>query len=60
MTGTGDDHEQIRQLKYAYLRHLDLKQWDAFEALFLPEATGSYADLGSPTAPSWSATCART
>lgn len=45
MTSRWDDHEQIRQLKYAYLRHLDLKQWDAFEALFLPEATGSYAEL---------------
>ena len=41
----GDDHEQVRQLKYAYLRHLDLKQWDEFEALFLPEATGAYAEL---------------
>ncbi|QIK67678.1 nuclear transport factor 2 family protein [Nocardioides sp. HDW12B] len=40
-----DDHEQVRRLKYAYLRHLDLKQWDAFEALFVPEATGSYAEL---------------
>ena len=41
----GDDHEQVRQVKYAYLRHLDLKQWDEFEALFLPEATGAYAEL---------------
>ncbi len=39
------DVEEIRQLKYAYLRSLDLKQWDEFESLFLPEATGSYAEL---------------
>lgn len=44
-SGHPDDHEQVRQLKYAYLRHLDLKQWDAFEDLFLPEATGAYAEL---------------
>lgn len=43
--GRGDDHEQLRQLKYAYLRHLDLKQWDDFEALLLPEATGAYGEL---------------
>ena len=40
-----DDVEQVKQLKYRYLRTLDLKQWDEFEALFLPEATGSYAEL---------------
>lgn len=40
-----DDAEQVRQLKYRYLRTLDLKQWDEFESLFLPEATGSYAEL---------------
>ena len=39
------DVEQIKQLKYRYLRTLDLKQWDEFESLFLPEATGSYAEL---------------
>ena len=26
-----DDLEQIRQLKYRYLRTLDTKQWDDFE-----------------------------
>jgi hypothetical protein len=40
-----DDSDAIRSLKYAYLRSLDLKQWDEFESLFLPEATGSYAEL---------------
>jgi hypothetical protein len=25
-----DDREQIRQLKYRYLRTLDTKQWDEF------------------------------
>jgi hypothetical protein len=39
------DMEAIRALKYAYLRSLDLKRWDEFESLFLPEATGSYAEL---------------
>lgn len=34
--------EEIKQLKYRYLRTLDLKQWDEFEDLFVPEATGSY------------------
>ena len=42
---SGADAEAIRALKYAYLRSLDLKQWDEFESLFLPEATGSYAEL---------------
>ncbi len=40
-----DDHDAIRSLKYAYLRSLDLKRWDEFESLFLPEATGSNAEL---------------
>jgi hypothetical protein len=39
------DVEQIRTLKYTYLRTLDLKQWDEFAELFIPEATGSYAEL---------------
>ena len=38
----GSDVRAIEQLKYAYLRTLDLKQWDEFESLFLPDATGSY------------------
>jgi len=34
--------EEIKQLKYRYLRTLDLKRWDEFAALFIPEATGDY------------------
>lgn len=34
--------EQLKRLKYAYLRTLDLKLWDEFESLFVPEATGEY------------------
>ena len=40
-----DDVEAIRQLKYAYFRCLDLKKWEEFAALFVPEATGAYAGL---------------
>jgi hypothetical protein len=40
-----DDVGQLERLKYRYLRTLDLKNWDEFEALFLPDATGSYAEL---------------
>ena len=40
-----DDLEQIRQLKYRYLRTLDTKQWAEFEACFLPDATADYAGL---------------
>lgn len=40
-----DDVTAITQLKYAYLRSLDLKQWSEFESLFLPEVTAAYAEL---------------
>lgn len=30
--------EQIKSLKARYLRFVDTKQWDAFEALFTPDA----------------------
>ncbi len=40
-----DDLEQIRQLKYRYLRTLDLKRWEDFAECFVPEATGDYAGL---------------
>ncbi len=40
-----EDIEAIKQLKYRYLRTLDLKQWDDFVECFLPEATGDYAGL---------------
>lgn len=43
---TADDLEQVRQLKYRYLRMLDLKRWDDFAACFVPEATSDYAGLG--------------
>jgi hypothetical protein len=39
------DVEAVTRLKYAYLRCLDLKLWDDFELLFVPEATGAYAGL---------------
>ena len=42
---THDDIEAIKQLKYRYLRTLDLKQWDDFAECFVPEATGDYAGL---------------
>jgi hypothetical protein len=34
--------EEIRQLKYRYLRSLDLKLWDEFEDTFTPDATANY------------------
>jgi hypothetical protein len=39
------DVRAIEQLKYRYLRTLDLKLWEEFEACFVPEATGDYAGL---------------
>lgn len=42
---THDDIEEIRQLKYRYLRTLDLKLWAEFSDCFVPEATGDYAGL---------------
>ena len=36
--------EAIKQLKYAYLRHLDLKDWDAVAALFTPDVVSTYSD----------------
>lgn len=40
-----DDVEAIRQLKYRYFRHLDLKQWDRFADCLTPDCTGDYAGL---------------
>lgn len=37
------DHHHICQLKYAYLRCLDQKDWDGIASLFLPDATASYS-----------------
>ena len=49
MTGSGaDDLEQIRQLKYRYLRTLDTKRWDEFADCFMPDATADYAGLAFP------------
>ena len=42
---TYDDIAQIKQLKYRYLRTLDLKQWEEFAECLLPEVTGDYAGL---------------
>ena len=39
------DVEAIKQLKYRYLRTLDLKQWDEFAECFVAEATGDYDGL---------------
>ena len=36
--------EAIKQLKYAYLRHLDLKEWDAVSTLFTPDVVSTYSD----------------
>ena len=36
--------EEIKRLKYRYLRTLDLKRWDEFEQLFVPAATGDYGE----------------
>jgi SnoaL-like domain len=33
---------EIEQLKYRYLRTLDLKDWEGFAQVFEPDATGSY------------------
>jgi hypothetical protein len=39
-----EDLEAIKQLKYRYWRHLDLKQWDDLARLFVPDATVAYGD----------------
>lgn len=36
------DLEEIRQLKYAYFRCVDTKDWDGIAACFVPEATATY------------------
>ncbi len=37
------DVEQISRLKYAYLRHLDCKQWDELGTLLCEDATAAYS-----------------
>ena len=39
-----DDFAAICSLKYAYFRHLDLKEFDQLAELFVAEATASYQD----------------
>ena len=41
----GVDIDEICRLKYRYLRTLDTKQWDEFEACFLPTVTADYNGL---------------
>lgn len=36
--------EAIKQVKYAYLRHLDLKEWDDLALLFTHDVTSTYSD----------------
>ena len=38
-----EDIEAIKQLKYRYWRHLDLKQWDELAQCFAPDATVCYS-----------------
>ena len=35
--------EEIRQVKYRYLRCVDLKLWDELAEVFTPDATGATA-----------------
>lgn len=39
-----EDVEAIKRLKYRYLRHLDLKQWDELGGCFAADATVGYGD----------------
>jgi hypothetical protein len=39
-----DDDEQIRQLKYRYLRALDLKLWDEFADTLTPDVSTDYGE----------------
>lgn len=45
LPGADADVAAICQLKYRYLRNLDTKQWEAFEACFVPEVTADYNGL---------------
>ena len=38
-----EDIEAIKQLKYRYWRHLDLKQWDELARCFIADATVCYS-----------------
>ena len=37
--------EEIRQVKYCYLRCVDLKQWDELAEVFTPDATVDYGTM---------------
>ena len=39
-----DDLEQVKALKYRYLRALDTKDWDAFAATLTEDVTGDYGE----------------
>lgn len=39
-----EDREAIKRVKYRYLRHLDLKEWEALGECFAVDATVAYAD----------------
>jgi ketosteroid isomerase-like protein len=39
-----NDIEAIKRVKYAYLRALDLKQWDELAACLTEDATAAYSD----------------
>ena len=41
-TSGSDDALALRELKYAYVRHLDTKSWDDLAGLFTDSATASY------------------
>ena len=36
--------DAIKQIKYAYLRHVDLKQWPELAALLTDDCVGTYSD----------------
>ena len=38
------DREQIRQIKYKNMRHLDLKQWDEMAETFTEDAKTGWLD----------------
>ncbi|HMD44995.1 MAG TPA: nuclear transport factor 2 family protein [Acidimicrobiales bacterium] len=45
-----EDRDAVTQLKYAYFRHLDLKEFDELGALLTEDATAAYADGDRPLA----------
>jgi hypothetical protein len=41
--------EDLKAMKAQYLRYIDGKEWDKFEALFIPEASFDAPELGGQT-----------